>query len=429
MTTLSYCPIPVKGLTLRKAKARIEDLGFRFSVVHEESLEARGRQSHKKESAQILIRFGASFLFAIPTFIIAVLGMSLLSESHRFRQFWDTPIWGGASRGTVALFILATPVQFGIGSYFYIRAWKGLSGVWRKNRGNRKNAWTKIWFNRLVRWGSMDSLVVLGTTLAYFASLAYMILDITHPNGLSGGTPTYFDTSVFLMFFILAGRYLDVTAKTKTGEAITELGQLRPTSGILHSDQGHESDEGGEKSGGRIEVVDVDFIEVGDILLVPVGSSPPLDCILTESSPQTSFDESSLTGESRPLVKSPGDQVFSGTVNTGPSAAIVEVQNGQGASIIDSIIRSVQDAMGRKAGLEKLADQVTAYFVPCIVALACITFIVWLLTGYLGALPEQWLGGQQTSSWALFAIQFGIAVLLAACPCGIGLAAPAAQMV
>lgn len=430
ISSLSYTPIPgVNGLNLRRVKSSVESLGFTLSVDHEESLEARGRRAQLKERRLILIRFGTSFLFAIPTFVIAVVGMSLLSADDPFRLYWDEPVWGGASRGTVSLFALATPVQFGVGSYFYARSWKSLRGVWRRGRGNLRKSWRRVWFDRLIRWGSMDSLVTLGTSLAYFASLAYMILDITGPTSMNGGTMSYFDTSVFLMFFILAGRYLEAKAKSKTSEAITELGKIRPTTGILHSDYRDDEDEKEDLSRGRTEEVGVDFIEVGDVLLVPVGSSPPLDCILAESSPQTSFDESSLTGESRPVIKGPGDQIFSGTINAGPSAAVAIVESGQGSNVIDSIVRSVRDAMGRKAGLERLADQVTGYFVPCIVAVACVTFVVWLLCGYLGALPEHWLGDGQRGSWALFAIQFGVAVLLTACPCGIGLAAPTAQMV
>ena len=157
---------------------------------------------------------------------------------------------------------------------------------------------------------------------------------------------------------------------------------------------------------------------MGDVLLVPAGASPPLDAVLAPSSPKTTFDESSLTGEARPVLKIPGDEVYAGTTNAGPAAAIVSVTNDVGNTMLDGIVEVVRDAMGKKADVERIADIVTGYFVPCVVFVAVLTFGVWCLRGYLGNLPSEWLDNHPGRGWPLFAIQFGVAVLVAACPCG-----------
>lgn len=225
-------------------------------------------------------------------------------------------------------------------------------------------------------------------------------------------------------------------SKARTGDAITELSKLRPKKGLLYED------------GKPTEEIESDFIEVGDRLLVPVGMSPPVDCTLAEGSPATSFDEASLTGESRPVGKKVGDTVYAGTYNTGPSAAIVITSTHDGETVIDSIASGVRDAMSKKASIERFADAVTAVFVPFIVGASCLVFALWMIRAYAGRLPEDWLDDQKAGGWTLFALQFTVATLIVgmyppsplfervhadesvpACPCGLGLAAPTAQYV
>ncbi|GAA96235.1 uncharacterized protein L969DRAFT_100732, partial [Mixia osmundae IAM 14324] len=413
---LSYLPQP-PAFTIRSIKQAIEALGFKFSIQREDTLQDRAQRSQERERMRILIRLFICFLFAIPTFTIAVLGMTLLPSSNSFRAQLDTPAWGQASRGTLALFALATPVQFGVGQFFYTRAYKSLRGVWRSRRG--QVSWKRTAYNRLLRWGSMDTLVALGTSLGYFASVAYMILAITATIDSESDQMGYFDTSVFLMLFILAGRYLESASKHRTGDALAELGQLKPLKGYLYDGQT------GSVTGETL----ADELDVGDLLVVPTGESPPLDCRLISSSPPTSFNEASLTGEARPVLKSPGDDIYAGTTNHGPAAAIAVITKAQGGSALDDIVNVVRDAMGRKASIERIADLVTAYFVPAVVAVATLTFAIWALRGYAGDLPTHWLPPHDRGGWALFAVQFGVAVLVVACPCGIGLAAPTAQMI
>jgi cation transport ATPase len=190
-----------------------------------------------------------------------------------------------------------------------------------------------------------------------------------------------------------------------------ELSKTRASTGLLFTDAA-------ARTTSPTEEVDAAFIEVDDLILVPAGSSPPIDGVISEKSSSTSFDESALTGEARPVLKKPGDAVYAGTINAGPAAATVRVTSVVGHSMVDGIADAVRDAMGKKAGIERLADQMTAYFVPIIVAIALLTLAIWLLRGYAGDLPVEWLSDQRQGSWALFAIEFAVAVLVVACPCG-----------
>ncbi|KAK4699686.1 hypothetical protein P7C70_g6571, partial [Phenoliferia sp. Uapishka_3] len=444
-TTISYIPHPPHGFTLRTLQSQIASLGpFSLHPIRtSDLLTSLAKASQHRESQSLLLRLCIAFLFAIPTFIIAIVAMSLLPKTNNVAIFFQTPIWGNASRGTIALFILATPVQFGVGSLFYSRAWKGLRGVWK--RGS--------WKDKLLRWGTMDSLVALGTTAGWSASVAFMVIDVQDKGeGMKrGGEMGYFDSSVFLVLFILAGRWLEGVSRRRTGDAVEELGSMKAAEGILYNgfdeqDEGDmdKKDKSEDDDGSDIvtladaqpttssspsdsnKATPVDFLEVGDTLIIPSGSSVPLDSILLPNSPSSTFDESSLTGESAPILKSPTDSVYSGSTNLGPSAVLVRVTSHAGETMLDTIVRAVGDAMAKKAGIERLADVLTGFFVPIIVGIAGITFGVWILRGYMGGLEESWKDG---GSWALFAVQFTVAVLVVACPCGIGLAAPTAQMV
>ena len=198
---------------------------------------------------------------------------------------------------------------------------------------------------------------------------------------------------------------MESISKQRTGDAITALSATKPSIGLLYSSITASTTS-----------ESVDFLEVGDILLIPAGATSPLDAVLAHSSPKTTFDESSLTGEAHPVLKAPGDEVFAGTTNAGPAAAIVTVTSDVGHTMLDGIVGVVRDAMGKKAGVERIAEVVTGYFVPFVVFIAALTFSIWCLRGYLGELPSEWLNSHQ--SWTLFAVQFGVAVLVVACPCG-----------
>ena len=181
---------------------------------------------------------------------------------------------------------------------------------------------------------------------------------------------------------------------------MTELAKTKPSTGLLYS---LDEDEDESTESGRTTPVETWLLEIGDHLLVPVGASPPLDGIVTSASPSTSFNEASMTGESRPVLKAAGDSVLAGTTNAGPSAVIIQVSKEPGTTVLDGIIQSVREAMGRKASIELLADVITGYFTPAVTAISLITFIVWFIRGVVHDLPLSWLDGkaESTGNWLL----------------------------
>lgn len=282
----------------------------------------------------------------------------------------------------------------------------------------------------------MNLLVSAGTSIAYLASVAVLGINATTRSKSLGSNSTYFDSVVFLTFFILIGRYLEAYSKAKTGNAIGLLGNLRPREAVLATSL-EETTPVEAASGDRNEKqrestsptdserIDANLLEVGDSVMVPHGSSPPADGTITEGS--TNFNESSLTGEARAVTKCQGERVYVGAINIG-NAITVRVTDVGGSSMLDQIVAVVREGQTKRAPVERVVDIVTGYFVPVITALAIITFVIWLSLGESGALSHNYLGRQQ-GGWAFWSLEFAIAVFVVACPCGIGLAAPTALFV
>ena len=187
------------------------------------------------------------------------------------------------------------------------------------------------------------------------------------------------------------------------------LAGLRPEEAILDTVNGDER-------------ISTDLLEVGDIVKVPNGSSPPGDGTILSGT--SKFDESSLTGESHPVYKSIGDSVYVGTINLG-SVVMVKLEAIGGSSMLDKIVTIVRQGQTNRAPIERLADTLTGYFVPVIVLLAIFTWTIWLSLGLSGTLPDSYLDVNE-GGWTIWSLQFSIAVFVIACPCGIGLAAPTA---
>ena len=155
------------------------------------------------------------------------------------------------------------------------------------------------------------------------------------------------------------------------------------------------------------------------------GASPPCDGTVIEG--KTRFDESSLTGESKLVKKHPGDEVFSGTVNK-EAPITIRITGVPGSSMLDQIVRAVREGQTRRAPMERVADSLTAYFVPLVTLIAITTWVVWLALGYSGTLPQNYIG-DYAGGWVAWSLQFAIAVFVVACPCGLALAAPTALFV
>ena len=196
VVVVRYKPSPPE-VTLRTIFAALEAKQFTPSIEKSPSIEERSRRLQAREQRHVLWRIVASVFIAIPTFIIGIVYMSLVPHSSPGMVYWKTRIWGQASRDVVALFFLATPVQFFIADHFHRRAMHGLLALWRK--GSRVPIW-----KRFVRFGSMDLLISLGASVAYFSSLVLLIISST-TEGSSSYTTTFFDTTVFLTMFILFG--------------------------------------------------------------------------------------------------------------------------------------------------------------------------------------------------------------------------------
>lgn len=274
------------------------------------------------------------------------------------------------------LWVLATPVQFWVGKRFYKGAWSGL-----KNRTT-----------------NMDTLVALGTSVAYFYSVVVTVFSSWfHSHGIEAHV--YFEASAAIITFILLGKFLEIRAKAKTSTAIKELLNLQAKTAFLR------------KGKSWIEIP-IEQVQLGDILLVKPGQKVPVDGEVIKG--ETSIDESMVTGESLPVSKSVGDEVVGATINQSGSIEIKATKVGN-ETMLANIIRLVKEAQGSRPQIQALVDKIASYFVPIVILLSILTFIVWFVIG-----PEPKY---------LFALVSMINVLIIACPCALGLATPTSLMV
>ncbi|KAF8175778.1 HAD-like domain-containing protein [Pholiota molesta] len=406
---------------------------FDVSIYHPPTLEERSRSMQAKEQFALLSRLIFAALIGIPTFVIGVVFLSLVKQSNSTKAFLVKPMWtGNASRSQWALFFLATPVQFYSANLFHQRSIQEIRALWRKGSS------TPV-YQRFVRFGSMNLLVSTGVSVAYLSSIALMGLAAAEPASSSGSgdTTTYFDSVVFLTMFLLAGRYLEAYSKARTADAISALGLLRPTEALLLSTASSDSSNPSSYSsnddlekgvphledvkpvnvGPKVEKIDASLLEVGDIVRIQSGATPPADATIV-SGTDSAFDESSLTGESKLIKKALGEKVFLGTINKGEWSMLG----------LDHIVKVVREGQTRRAPIERVADLITGYFVPVVTLLAIITWVIWLCLGLGGCLPQDYLN-ISVGGWPVWSLEFAIAVFVVACPCGIALAAPTALLV
>jgi Cu+-exporting ATPase len=282
--------------------------------------------------------------------------------------------------GIISL-ILTTPVQFIIGRGFYKGAWAALR----------------------MKTFNMDSLIAIGTSVAYFYSLvnyAVYYLDTKSLIGIGGEKipELYFETAAFLITFVILGKWLEAQAKGRTSDAIKKLmGLQAKTARVLRN--------------GQTLDVSIDQVIQNDIIMVRPGEKVPVDGVIVKGS--SAVDESMITGESIPVEKQVNDTVVGGTMNKIGSFEFKATRVGS-ETTLSRIIRLVEEAQGSKAPIQDFADKISAYFVPTVISIAIVTFLVWFFI--LGS----------TVSFALMAFT---AVIVIACPCALGLATPTAIMV
>ncbi|KAG1892472.1 heavy metal translocatin [Suillus subluteus] len=442
---VSYMPSP-PDFTIRSITSTIvsvEPTSYSVSIHRPPTLEERTHRMQRREQRVLLQHLFFTFIITVPTFIIGVVCMSLLPAGNHTKLYLMQPMWNGnASRIEWALFFLATPVYFYGAGTFHRRSIKEIRALWR--RGS-----TTPIIKRFTRFGSMNLLVSTGVTVAYLSSIVVLILAATQPPSSdgTGQETTYFDYVVFLTMFLLTGRYLEAYSKARTADAITALGSLRPAEALVLStcpasdstaptvvprndpekcDVACDNGSLVASPGFKFEKVPVDLLEVGDVVRVQNGATPPSDGTIV-SGMETSFDESSLTGEARLIKKNIGDKVLLGTINKS-RAVDVQVDAVGGVTLLDQIVQIVREGQTRRAPIERVADHITGVFVPIVTLLAIVTWLIWLVLGVSGAIPRSYLD-ISVGGWIMWSLEFAIAVFVVACPCGIGLAAPTALLV
>ncbi len=329
-----------------------------------------GEEEENPELREMSRRFWISLAITVPLFLLSMMDMLPGLGTH--------PSSGGALNWIELS--LATPVVLWGGWIFHKRAWNSL-----KNKSP-----------------NMFTLIGLGTAVAYIYSLVATIARGIFPSMAMGesGTPhVYFEVAAVIIVLVLLGQVLELKARARTSGAIRALLDLSPRTAQKIFGNGHE------------EQVPLDQVQIGDKLRVRPGEKIPVDGVLLEGS--SFVDESMLTGEPVPVSKEPGSKVAAASVNGNGSFAMRAERVGS-ETMLAQIVRMVGEAQRTRAPIQRLADQVSKYFVPAVVAAAVITFVVWSIVG-----PEPRL---------VYALVNAVAVLIIACPCALGLATPMAIM-
>jgi Cu+-exporting ATPase len=343
---------------LRDLEEAVEGAGYEVVRGEESSVEDTHEREHKKLRMDFLLSATLTALILLGS-LPMMLGLEPLIP-----MMWLN----------LGLLVLATPVQFWAGRRFYRGAW----GALRHGQAN------------------MNTLVVMGTTAAYLYSAVAALAP-----GLfaAGRADVYFDTSALIITLILLGRLLEARAKGRTNEAIKKLAGLQAkTARVVR--------------GGEEVDVPVEDVHVGDVVVVRPGQKVPVDGRVVSGG--SAVDESMITGESIPVTKREGDEVIGATINASGSFRFAATKVGEDTALY-RIMRMVEEAQGSKAPIQRLADRISAVFVPAMIGVAAATFAVWLLLG-----PEPAL---------TFALLNTVAVLIIACPCAMGLATPTSIMV
>lgn len=250
---------------------------------------------------------------------------------------------------------------------------------------------------------NMDTLIGIGTLAAFFYStFVFLFPETVARYGLA--ETTYFDVVIVVIGFILFGKYLEARSKIKTGEAIEKLVMLQAKTALV------------ERNGKEVEIA-IEMVKLGDVIIVKPGAKIPVDGIIKEG--KSSIDESFVTGEAMPVDKKMGDEVIGGTINKQGAFKFKATKVGSD-TLLAHIIKMVEEAQGSKAPIERIADQISAIFVPVVLVLAVITLIVWLGVGSIYISFSQALA---------FGLSSFVGILVIACPCALGLATPTAIIV
>lgn len=350
-------------------KAKIEKTGYGAAEIQAKKIVDEDKLSKEKEIKTLWTKFIVSAFFAVPLLYFAMSSMiwwlrfpipEIVNPMHQPLNY--------------ALLQMAMTVPIVMAGYkFYTVGYKAI----------------------LNKSPNMDSLVAMGTTAAIIYSL-FSVYQISTGNSMAV-EGLYFETAGVIITLILLGKSLEAVSKGRTSEAIKKLMGLAPKTAVMIKDD-------------KEFEVPIEEVEIGYIILVKPGEKIPVDGIILEGS--TSIDESMLTGESMPVDKKSGDQVYAASMNKN---GIIKFQTTKvgGDTALAQIVKLVEEAQGSKAPIAKMADIVSGYFVPIVFAIAVIAFLAWFVSG----------------ESLLFSLTVFIAILVIACPCALGLATPTAIMV
>lgn len=350
-----------KEASVSELKEAIDKLGYKLKLKDDEQRDSAA--SKKKEERKQTARLIFSAVLSFP------LLWAMVSHFTFTSFIWVPDIF----LNPWMQFALATPVQFLIGWPFYTGAYKAL---------RNKSA-------------NMDVLVALGTTAAYAYSL-YITIQSLGSHGHTAGL--YYETSAILLTLILLGKLFETKAKGRSSDAIKKLMKLQAKTATVVRD-------------GQEQIIPIEEVLVNDIVYVKPGERIPVDGEVIEG--RSAVDESMITGESLPVDKNPGDSVTGATVNSNGFLKIKAINVGKDTAL-SHIIKIVEEAQGSKAPIQRLADQISGIFVPIVLGIAVLTFLIWYLWAAPGDFAE--------------AISKVIAVLVIACPCALGLATPTSIM-
>jgi len=364
--TVQYIPGAVSMGDFKKA---VKDAGYEIlemERVEKEDIVDREKAAREAEYGKLKRKFIAGVILVSPIFLLGhwkTLGLSNLYDLSREVNFY-------------LQLIFQTPIQFWVGWQFYVGAWK---------TAKHKSA-------------DMNTLIAVGTSAAYvYSVLATFFPWLFAAKGLMA--EVYFDTAGAIIVLILLGRLLEARAKGQTSEAIKKLIGLQAKTARVVRD-GQEMD------------IPVEEVGMGDLVVVRPGEKIPVDGIVRDG--HSSVDESMITGESIPVEKKTGDEVIGATINKTGTFTFETTKVGKD-TMLAQIIKMVEEAQGSKPPIARLADIIASYFVPAVIGVAIITFIIWYFFGPAPALT--------------YAVLNFVAVLIIACPCALGLATPTSIMV
>lgn len=344
-------------------------------------------------------RFSASF--AVPVFLISMIIPMWFKGIDKYLGQQKVLIPGLYLSDIICL-VLTIPVQFGVGRRFYRSAWNSI-----KHGG-----------------ATMDVLVVLGTSAAFFFSLTAIFISIicvphSKPN-------TVFDTSTMLITFITLGRYLENRAKGQTSKALSRLMSLAPSMATIYADPSKAGLLDDEESQGEEKSIPTELIQVGDVVILRPGDKIPADGVVVAG--DSYVDESMVTGEAMPLIKRKGDFLMGGTVN-GNGRVDFRVTRAGRDTQLSQIVKLVQEAQTSRAPIQRLADIVAGYFVPTVVTLGLVTFVGWMILSHALTNPPSIFLNEKSGGRFMVCLKLCISVIVFACPCALGLATPTAVMV